>query len=51
MYLNPSATNPTGVSVTTKRKKEIYQIACQYNLLIFEDDPYYFLQFGPQKVS
>ena len=28
------------------RKKEIYGICRQYNILILEDDPYYYLQFS-----
>ena len=32
--------------MTDTRKEEIYEIACKYNLLILEDDPYYFVQFS-----
>ena len=32
--------------MTLERKKEIYEIACEYDLLILEDDPYYYLQFN-----
>lgn len=45
LYVNPVGANPTGVSISLERRKEIYQIARDYNLIIFEDDPYYFLQF------
>jgi len=45
LYTIPNGSNPTGVSMTLERKKEIYNIAQKYNLLIIEDDPYYFLQF------
>ncbi|XP_050801324.1 kynurenine/alpha-aminoadipate aminotransferase, mitochondrial isoform X4 [Gopherus flavomarginatus] len=45
LYTIPNGGNPTGNSLTTDRKKEIYQLARQYNFLIIEDDPYYFLQF------
>jgi len=45
LYLNPTGANPTGLTISTKRKREIYKIACEYNLLILEDDPYYFLHF------
>lgn len=45
IYINPTGANPNGVTFTLERKKEIYQIACEYNLLIFEDDPYYFMHF------
>ncbi|XP_070613536.1 kynurenine/alpha-aminoadipate aminotransferase, mitochondrial isoform X4 [Erythrolamprus reginae] len=46
LYTIPNGGNPTGASLTTERKKEIYQLARQYDFLIIEDDPYYFLQFG-----
>ncbi|TPX65016.1 hypothetical protein CcCBS67573_g08246 [Chytriomyces confervae] len=46
LYSVPIGGNPTGCSTTLERKKEIYEIARKYNLLIMEDDPYYYLQFG-----
>lgn len=45
LYINPNACNPTGVSVSEGRRREIYDIASSYNLIILEDDPYYFVQF------
>ncbi|XP_069183047.1 kynurenine/alpha-aminoadipate aminotransferase, mitochondrial isoform X5 [Procambarus clarkii] len=50
LYINPNACNPTGVSFTEERRWEIYKIASEYNLIILEDDPYYFVQFGDMKV-
>ncbi|XP_064087840.1 kynurenine/alpha-aminoadipate aminotransferase, mitochondrial-like isoform X2 [Macrobrachium nipponense] len=49
LYTNPNGCNPTGGVTTTERKKEIYKIASEYNIIILEDDPYYFLQFRDQK--
>ncbi|XP_071512463.1 kynurenine/alpha-aminoadipate aminotransferase, mitochondrial-like isoform X2 [Panulirus ornatus] len=49
LYINPNACNPSGVSCTEKRRHEIYRIASDYNLVILEDDPYYFVQFGDIK--
>ena len=53
LYVNPAGANPTGVSIPLERRQEIYQIAKDFDLIIFEDDPYYFLQFDevipPQK--
>ncbi|XP_013417330.1 kynurenine/alpha-aminoadipate aminotransferase, mitochondrial-like [Lingula anatina] len=46
MYVIPSSSNPSGATLPLERKREIYEIAREYNLLIIEDDPYYFLQFG-----
>ncbi|MGH0189295.1 UNVERIFIED_CONTAM: hypothetical protein FKN15_034542 [Acipenser sinensis] len=45
LYTIPNGGNPTGASMTTERKREVYQLAQDYDFLIIEDDPYYFLQF------
>ncbi|KAM7377166.1 hypothetical protein PAMA_013783 [Pampus argenteus] len=45
LYTIPNGGNPTSASMTTERKKEVYELARQYDMLIVEDDPYYFLQF------
>ena len=29
-----------------KRKRELYAICAEYDVIIIEDDPYYYLQFG-----
>ena len=29
-----------------ERKREIYAICAEYDVIIIEDDPYYYLQFG-----
>jgi kynurenine/2-aminoadipate aminotransferase len=50
IYINPTGANPTGTVLTAERRKEIYQIASEYNLLIIEDDPYYFMQFDGGQV-
>ncbi|XP_053442298.1 kynurenine/alpha-aminoadipate aminotransferase, mitochondrial-like [Nycticebus coucang] len=46
LYTVPNGNNPTGNSLTSDRKKEIYELARKYDFLIVEDDPYYFLQFN-----
>ena len=45
MYLNPTGSNPTGAVMTPERRQEIYEICSAYDVLILEDDPYYFMQF------
>ncbi|XP_042324660.1 kynurenine/alpha-aminoadipate aminotransferase, mitochondrial-like isoform X2 [Sceloporus undulatus] len=45
LYTVPNGGNPSGSSLTAERKKEIYKLAQEYNFLIIEDDPYYFVQF------
>ncbi|XP_020661172.2 kynurenine/alpha-aminoadipate aminotransferase, mitochondrial [Pogona vitticeps] len=49
LYTVPSGGNPSGSTLTAERKKEIYQLAQEYNFLIIEDDPYYFVQFEKPK--
>ncbi|XP_045158771.2 kynurenine/alpha-aminoadipate aminotransferase, mitochondrial-like [Mercenaria mercenaria] len=46
LYLIPNGGNPTGHGLTEERKRKIYSIAQKYNLLILEDDPYFYLQFN-----
>ncbi|XP_032269082.1 kynurenine/alpha-aminoadipate aminotransferase, mitochondrial isoform X1 [Phoca vitulina] len=46
LYAVPNGNNPTGNSLTSNRKEEIYELARKYDFLIIEDDPYYFLQFS-----
>ncbi|KAM5264708.1 kynurenine/alpha-aminoadipate aminotransferase, mitochondrial [Ctenodactylus gundi] len=46
LYTVPNGNNPTGYSLTSDRKQEIYKLARKYDFLIIEDDPYYFLQFN-----
>ncbi|TDL29994.1 PLP-dependent transferase [Rickenella mellea] len=46
MYTVPVGQNPTGATMGAKRKKEIYDICVEFDVIIVEDDPYYFLQEG-----
>ncbi|XP_015610515.1 kynurenine/alpha-aminoadipate aminotransferase, mitochondrial isoform X1 [Cephus cinctus] len=45
MYINATGANPTGTVLSLERRKEIYRIACEYNFLILDDDPYHFMYF------
>lgn len=46
LYLIPSGQNPTGSTMTVERKKRVYEIAREFDLVILEDDPYYNLVYG-----
>ncbi|KAF8655284.1 hypothetical protein AX16_003183 [Volvariella volvacea WC 439] len=46
MYTIPVGQNPTGITMPLERKQEIYDICMEFDIIIVEDDPYYFLQFG-----
>jgi len=45
LYLNPTGCNPTGSVLSVERRKRIYTIAREHDLLILEDDPYYYINF------
>ncbi|KAL7784559.1 PLP-dependent transferase [Trichoderma ceciliae] len=47
LYAIPTGQNPTGTTQGLQRRKEIYRIAQKHDLIILEDDPYYFLQMDP----
>lgn len=37
--------NPTGILLSSERRKELYAICSRFDVLIVEDDPYWYLQF------
>ena len=44
IYTIPVAHNPAGVTMSLERKKELLELASEYDLIIVEDDPYsYFI--------
>ena len=44
LYINPTGANPTGTILSESRRSEIYRIVCEHDLILLEDDPYYFVQ-------
>lgn len=46
LYTIPSGQNPTGVTQSAVRRREVYKIAEKHDLLVIEDDPYCFIQLG-----
>ncbi|KAI9098215.1 pyridoxal phosphate-dependent transferase [Phlyctochytrium arcticum] len=51
LYTVPVGGNPTGTSTTEERKRRIYEIASKYDIIILEDDPYYYLQFSDRPAA
>jgi len=49
LYLTPTGQNPTGTTLSNQRKREIYEVCCEKDVLILEDDPYYFVYYGEEK--
>lgn len=37
--------NPTGIVLSVERKREIYAVCSKYDVIIVEDEPYWYLQF------
>lgn len=47
LYAIPTGQNPTGATQGPQRRKELYEVAQLFDLIILEDDPYFFLQMDP----
>ncbi|KAK3906431.1 pyridoxal phosphate-dependent transferase [Staphylotrichum tortipilum] len=45
MYTVTLGHNPTGIVLSVERKKEIYALCSKYDVIIVEDEPYWYLQF------
>lgn len=50
LYTIPSGGNPTGATATLERKQAVYNICHKYDVLILEDDAYYYLQYGSERI-
>ncbi|KAI8352132.1 pyridoxal phosphate-dependent transferase [Choanephora cucurbitarum] len=50
LYTIPSGGNPTGATATLERKQAVYAICQRFNVLIIEDDAYYYLQFQSPRI-
>ncbi|KAF7771685.1 hypothetical protein Agabi119p4_5996 [Agaricus bisporus var. burnettii] len=46
LYTVPYGCNPTGMTATLERRKEVLQLAYEFDLIILEDDPYFYLYYG-----
>lgn len=47
LYTVPSGQNPTGATMGTQRRRDIYAMCQKHDVFIVEDEPYYFLQMDP----
>ncbi|KAL3159334.1 hypothetical protein ABBQ32_011286 [Trebouxia sp. C0010 RCD-2024] len=45
LYLVPNGQNPVSYVAPLERRQALYQTSRKYDLMIVEDDPYFFLQF------
>ncbi|THV04496.1 PLP-dependent transferase [Dendrothele bispora CBS 962.96] len=46
LYTVPYGCNPTGMTATIERRKDVLKLAREHDFIIFEDDPYYYLYYG-----
>ncbi|KLO07959.1 PLP-dependent transferase [Schizopora paradoxa] len=46
LYTVPFGCNPTGMTATDDRRREVLELARKYNFLVLEDDPYYYIYYG-----
>ncbi|KAK2763102.1 hypothetical protein FQN54_009736 [Arachnomyces sp. PD_36] len=45
LYTVTIGQNPTGATLSVERRRSIYTLCCQYNIVIVEDEPYWHLQY------
>lgn len=50
IYVNPTFHNPTGITMSLKRRKHLLDLAKKYKVLIVEDDPFSLLYYGKKPV-
>ncbi len=50
LYLIPNFQNPTGRTMSLAKRKAVYELACKYDFIILEDDPYGELRFSGENV-
>jgi kynurenine/2-aminoadipate aminotransferase len=50
LYTVPTGGNPTGCSSAFERKRQVYDICSKYDVVILEDDPYYYLQLDGERI-
>lgn len=50
IYLVPNFNNPTGVTLPWEKRKAVYELACKYDTMIVEDDPYGDLRYTGEAI-
>ncbi len=50
LYVIPNFQNPTGRTMSLEKRKAVYKLACKYDFIILEDDPYGELRFAGENV-
>ena len=50
LYLIPNFQNPTGRTMSLEKRKAVYELACRYDFMILEDNPYGDLRFAGEDI-
>lgn len=50
LYLIPNFQNPTGRTMSLAKRKAVYELACKYDFIILEDNPYGDLRFEGEDI-
>lgn len=50
IYTIPNFQNPTGVTMSLEKRKQLYALALKYNVLIVEDNPYGEIRFAGENI-
>lgn len=50
IYVIPNFQNPTGYTMSIEKRKALYDLACRYNAIIIEDNPYGDLRFEGEDI-
>lgn len=50
LYTIPNFQNPTGITMSEAKRKEVYRLCAEHNVLIIEDNPYGELTFSGKKM-
>lgn len=50
IYTIPTFQNPTGYTATLESRRQLYALACRYDVMVLEDDPYIDLRYAGEKL-
>ena len=51
MYTVTMGHNPTGIVLSLERRKQLYEVCSRFDVIIIEDDPYWYMQFPSAAVN
>ncbi|KAL1859080.1 hypothetical protein VTK73DRAFT_7599 [Phialemonium thermophilum] len=51
LYLVGVGSNPTGTTMGRERRRRVYDVCVKHDVIIVEDDPYYFIQYPEYRIG